>query len=122
MDPPIDWSTWFAVALPVSFISLVLIWFLLIVSYRPSRAPGADLDQDGLVLGGESERDLEIRPIRPTKERFGVKQWWVTGVCVVTIGLWCFEHQLHGVVGDMGVIAILPIVAFFSTGVLKKVR
>jgi len=118
MDPPIDWSTWFAVALPVSFVSLILIWLLLIISYRPSRAPGADLDS-GLA---DHETKLEIRVIRPTKEQFGVKQWWVISVCIVTIGLWCMEHKLHEVVGDMGVIAILPVVAFFSTGVLKKVR
>jgi phosphate transporter len=92
------------------------------VSYRPSRAPGTDLHADaGMVLGDEEERELEIKPIRPTKEKFGAKQWWVVCVCVVTIGLWCVEHKLHEVVGDMGVVAILPIFAFFSTGVLKKV-
>ncbi|KAF8885871.1 SPX domain-containing protein [Gymnopilus junonius] len=46
--------------------------------------------------------------------------YWVTFVCIVTIGLWCIEHKIEGVVGDMGVIAIIPVVAFFSTGVLKK--
>ena len=51
---------------------------------------------------------------------FSIK-WWVTIVCVVTIGLWCVAHEIQDVVGDMGVIAIFPIVAFFSTGVLKKV-
>jgi len=49
-----------------------------------------------------------------------MKQYWVTFVCLVTIVLWCIEHSIEDVVGDMGVIAIIPIVAFFSTGVLKK--
>ena len=31
------------------------------------------------------------------------------------------EKKIEQYVGDMGVIAILPILAFFSTGVLKKV-
>ncbi|KAJ7680049.1 SPX domain-containing protein [Mycena rosella] len=107
MDPPISWGQWFIVALPVSFISILLIWGLLLVSYRPARSPD----------GGP---DLEIKLIRPTRERFSLKQWWVTVVCLVTIGLWCFAHQLEAYLGDMGVIAIIPIVAFFATGVLKK--
>ena len=66
--------------------------------------------------------ELEIKAIRPTRERFTKKQWWVTFVCLVTIALWCIEHEIEEWVGDMGVIALLPIIAFFSTGVLKKVR
>ncbi|KAG6828999.1 hypothetical protein H0H92_005976 [Tricholoma furcatifolium] len=108
MDPPLDWARWFAVALPVSAISIVLIWALLLFSYRPARSP----DDDG---------EIEIRHIRPTREPFTHKQWWVTIVCLVTIGLWCVAHEIEEYIGDMGVIALIPIVAFFSTGVLKKV-
>ncbi|KAI0926346.1 hypothetical protein AcV5_008835 [Taiwanofungus camphoratus] len=107
MEPPLDWASWFAVALPVSAVSILLIWLLLLVSYRPARSP-------------DGEGEIEIRPIRATREKFSMKQWWVSLVCLVTIGLWCFEHQIEDVVGDMGIIAIIPIVAFFSTGVLKK--
>jgi phosphate transporter len=109
MEPPLDWGRWLLVALPVSGMSIVLIWLLLLISYRPSRLP----------MGGGS---LEIKSIRPTRERFTMKQWWVTLVCLVTIFLWVIEHEIEEWIGDMGVIAIIPIVAFFGTGVLKKVR
>jgi phosphate transporter len=109
MDPPLDWASWFAVALPVSAISIILIWLLLLVSYRPSQSPDP------------TEGDIQIKPIRPTKEPFSLKQYWVTFVCLITIALWCVEHEIEEYVGDMGIIAILPIVAFFSTGVLRKV-
>ncbi|KAG5641625.1 hypothetical protein DXG03_004577 [Asterophora parasitica] len=107
MEPPLDWARWFAVALPVSGISILLIWVMLLVSYRPARSP----DGEGFI---------EIKQIRATKERFTHKQWWVTIVCLVTIALWCVAHEIEEYVGDMGVIAIIPIVAFFTTGVLKK--
>lgn len=71
-------------------------------------------------MGGSGS--LEIKSIRPTRERFTVKQWWVTFVCVATIILWVVEHGIEKWIGDMGVIAIIPIVAFFGSGVLKKVR
>nr|GAT50507.1 predicted protein [Mycena chlorophos] len=109
MDPPISWGAWFIVAIPVSVVSLLLIWGLLLVAYQPARAPD----------GGP---DLVIRVIRPPKERFSLKQWWVVFVCIGTIGLWC-AAQSEGVketLGDMGVIALIPVVAFFATGVLKK--
>lgn len=107
MDPKLDWASWFAVALPVSIISIILIWLLLLVMYRPARSP-------------DGEGEIEIRTIRPTRESFTLKQYWVTFVCLFTISLWCFEHKIEGLVGDMGIIAIVPIVAFFATGVLKK--
>ncbi|KAH7341753.1 Sodium/sulfate symporter [Rhizoctonia solani] len=106
MDPPLDWLQWFAVAIPVSAVTIFVIWLLLLVSYKPSYAP------DGT--------ELRIRPIRPTKESFTLKQYWVSIVCLVTIALWCVAHQIDHIFGDMGVIAIIPIVAFFSTNVLKK--
>ena len=108
MDPQVSWAQWFTVALPVSGISIFLIWLLLLASYRPARSP-------------DGEGDIEIRPIRPTRDSFTLKQYWVIFICLVTISLWCVEHAIHEVVGDMGVIALIPIIAFFSTGVLKKV-
>ncbi len=108
MDPPLDWAKWFAVALPVSAISLLLIWGLLLASYRPAESP----DGDG---------EIEIKTIRPTREAFTAKQYWVSFVCLFTIALWCVAHEIEHYVGDMGVIALIPVIAFFSTGVLKKV-
>ncbi|KAF7327088.1 SPX domain-containing protein [Mycena kentingensis (nom. inval.)] len=107
MEPPISWGAWFFVSIPVSVISIFLIWGLLIVSYRPARAPD----------GGP---DIEIKLIRPTRETFSWKQYWVVFVCVVTIALWCVARQVADYLGDMGIIALIPIVAFFATGVLKK--
>lgn len=107
MSQPLDWLGWFAVAIPVSGFSIILIWLLLLASYNPSK-----------TIDGE---ELVIKPIRATKEKFSAKQYYVSVVCIGTIGLWCFEHKLEHIVGDMGIIAIIPILAFFGTGVLKKV-
>ena len=107
MDPPLDWARWFAVALPVSAVSIVLIWGLLLLAYQPSRAPT-----------GET---LEIKSVRAAREGFTRKQVFVSLVCLGTIGLWCVARAIENYVGDMGIIAVIPIVAFFGTGVLKKV-
>lgn len=101
MAPQPSWGIWFFVALPVGIISLLLIWILLLVSFKPGKG-------------------TTIVPVRPVKDKFSGTQWFVTIVCLVTIGLWCASHQLEDVFGDMGVVAILPIVVFFGTGILTK--
>lgn len=108
MKDELDWAQWFAVALPVSTVSIILIWLLLLVIYRPS-----------VTLDGEV---LEIKEIRASKDAFTLQQYWVSFVCFATIVLWLIEKRIESLVGHMGIIAIVPIVAFFSTGVLRKVR
>ncbi|KAF2834171.1 SPX-domain-containing protein [Patellaria atrata CBS 101060] len=101
MEPQPGWGIWFFIALPICIISIVLIWLLLLVTFKPGHK-------------------TTIVPIRPMKDRFSGIQWFVSIVTVATIVLWCVSHQLEPVFGDMGVIAIIPIVLFFGTGVLTK--
>lgn len=54
------------------------------------------------------------------RDSFSGIQWFISIVTVITIALWCVTHQLEPVLGDMGVVAIIPIVLFFGTGILTK--
>ncbi|KAH8157456.1 hypothetical protein CIB48_g10793 [Xylaria polymorpha] len=101
MEPPPTWGQWLFIAIPVGIVSLLLIWVLLLVTFRPGKG-------------------TTIVPIRSVREHFTGLQWFVSAVCVTTIGLWCASHALEATFGHMGVIAILPIVVFFGTGILTK--
>ncbi|KAH7160619.1 SPX domain-containing protein [Dactylonectria macrodidyma] len=101
MQPAPTWLQWFFIVIPVGAVSLFLIWFLLLVTFQPGKG-------------------TTIAPIRPVKEKFTGVQWFVTIVTITTIGLWCGSHEMEGVFGDMGVIAIIPIVLFFGIGILTK--
>ncbi|KAF2236515.1 SPX domain-containing protein [Viridothelium virens] len=101
MHPQPGWGVWFFVALPVCIISILAIWLLLLVTFRPGRG-------------------TSIVPIKAMKDRMTGTQWFISGVTLATIGLWCVSHQLQGVFGDMGVIALIPLVLFFGTGILTK--
>ena len=57
-----------------------------------------------------------------TQDPITRSQVFVVVVSVTTVGLWCFNSKLQGITGEMGVIAILPLVAFFGFGILGKVR
>ncbi|PHH81941.1 hypothetical protein CDD82_7480 [Ophiocordyceps australis] len=101
MEPAPTWPQWFFITIPVGSVSISLIWILLLVTFQPGKGTA-------------------IAPIRPLKERFSGVQWFVSIVTVVTIALWCTSHQLENIFGDMGVIAIIPIVLFFGIGILTK--
>jgi len=101
MEPPPTWGQWFFIVIPVGVISIFLIWILLLVTFKPGQG-------------------TTIVPIRPVRDPFNGLQWFVSGVTISTIGLWCASHQLESTFGDMGVIAIIPIVIFFGVGILTK--
>ena len=101
MRPEPSWGAWFFVALPVCIFSILLIWLLLLVTFQPGKG-------------------TTIVPIRPMKDGFTGVQWFISIVTLATIGLWCVTHQIERTFGDMGVVAIIPLVLFFGTGILTK--
>ena len=101
MLPAPSWGIWFFIALPICIIAIVLVWLLLLATFRPGK-------------------DTNIIPIRPMKDRFTGTQYFISAVTLLTIVLWCVSHQLEHIFGDMGVIAIIPLVMFFGTGILTK--
>lgn len=101
MVPEPSWGIWFFITWPISFLSLFLIWCLLLLTFNPGKG-------------------TNIVPLRPMRDKYTGVQWFISVVTVATIVLWCVTHQLEGVFGDMGVVAIIPIVLFFGTGILTK--
>jgi len=101
MNEPLSWAQWFAIALPVATCSIFGIWALLIWLYK-------------------WDKTITINTVRPAKEKFTSTQWFVCIVTLATVGLLCVEHQLEFAVGDMGIIALLPLVIFFGSGILRK--
>jgi phosphate transporter len=101
MHPGPSWGIWFFIALPVCIITILLIWLLLLVTFKPGQG-------------------TTIVPIRRMKDRLNGVQYFIIFVTIATIVLWCVSHQLASTFGDMGVIAIIPLVLFFGTGILTK--
>ncbi|KAK5988670.1 ABC transporter 1 [Cladobotryum mycophilum] len=101
MKPAPTWLQWFFIVIPVGIVSISLIWLLLLVTFQPGKG-------------------TSIAPIRALKEKFTTVQWFVSIVTVITIILWCASHKLEPIFGDMGVIAIIPIILFFGIGILTK--
>ncbi|KAJ3023248.1 low-affinity phosphate transporter [Thoreauomyces humboldtii] len=108
MDPPPSWPQFFAVSIPLVIAMDLLIWGALLMIYRPQDSAGAAPPELFGRVSYFAEHPLDR------------KQWYIIGVSLLTIILWCAESGLEDYVGDMGVIAIVPIVAFYGAGVLTK--
>ena len=50
------------------------------------------------------------------------KQAYVIFIALGTVGLWCANSALDKYVGQMGIVAIIPMVFFFGFGLLNKAR
>ncbi|WBW70568.1 phosphate (Pi) transmembrane transporter Plt1 [Schizosaccharomyces osmophilus] len=101
MDPSPGWGEWFAVSIPVCIVCVLGVWLFL------------------LFLSSSSER-VVLAKIRPSRDKFTKTQWFISFVTIITIILWCFERRYDEIFGDMGVIALIPIIVFFGTGLLTK--
>lgn len=100
MSPPPSWGEWFVVSTPVCAVSLLLIWFFLICTFDCS------------------SKTTRIIPIRTMDGTFTTTQYFISAVTLITITLWCFASKLTGVFGEMGIIALIPIILMFGTGLL----
>lgn len=102
MSPAPTWGQWFAIAIPVCILSNIFIWGILVLTFKPGK-------------------DVKVTaPIRVVNERFGFTQWFISIVTILTIILWCFSHQLEPYVGEMGVLALIPVVVFFGSKILTS--
>ncbi|CAG8461974.1 13453_t:CDS:2 [Ambispora leptoticha] len=102
MMPQPSWIEWFIISIPLCILADIVIWIILLWNYKPA------------------ETSLLIHPIRASRDPWSNTQIFVCVVTLITIVLWCAEKQLEFYLGDMGVIAILPLVLFFGTGILTK--
>ncbi|CAI5758925.1 unnamed protein product [Candida verbasci] len=101
MDPPPSWLQWFIIALPVCILSLLLIWIFLLVTFNCN------------------SKNTHLVGIRTLDEKFTGIQWYIIFVTLSTILLWCVASKLTGIFGEMGIIALIPIILFFGTGLLS---
>lgn len=101
MDPQPTWGEWFIIALPVCLLSLVGVWMFLLLTFN------------------YNAKNTQLVGIRTVDDKFSGTQWFIVAVSFSTIILWCLASRLQGIFGEMGIIALIPLVLFFGTGLLS---
>ncbi|KAG0672477.1 member of the phosphate permease [Maudiozyma exigua] len=95
----INWGQFFAVALPAGILATIICWGILCATFKINLT--------------------KLEKFEPIRTRFTLKQWFICGVTIATIILWCVEAQIESAFGSSGQIAIIPIVVFFGSGLLS---
>lgn len=102
MSPPPSWTDWFCVSVPLCLLGNSIVWLWLLYSYK-------------------IKNSSQITALTSTSSSTITRtQIYVICVTLFTIVLWCIARTYHDTLGDMGVIAIIPLIAFFGTGILTK--
>ncbi|PJF16540.1 putative SPX domain-containing protein, partial [Paramicrosporidium saccamoebae] len=99
----ISWLTWFAISIPVCALALFACW---------------------TAICWESKEEKPTLPsavyFHPTPFVWGRKEVAVVSVTIMTIACWCSGPIGVGLFGNMGIIAVIPMIAFFGSGMLNK--
>ncbi|CCW60176.1 unnamed protein product [Phytomonas sp. EM1] len=100
----VSFAAWGWVALPLVALGVVVAWGLLMVVWRPFReVPFIPLQ----VVNTEAEKEVSV-----------ATRTVVAVVSGITIILWLLPENL--VFADTGLVALIPVVIFFGTGILSK--
>ncbi|QLG70219.1 hypothetical protein HG535_0A01570 [Zygotorulaspora mrakii] len=95
----VGWGQFFAIALPSGILAMLMAWGVMCVSFKFHKT--------------------KVEKFVPIRTSFTLKQYFVIFVTLGTILLWCVENEIEGAFGSSGIIAALPIVLFFGTGLLS---
>ncbi|KAH9456490.1 hypothetical protein KEM48_003207 [Puccinia striiformis f. sp. tritici PST-130] len=137
MNPPPSWIVWFSIGIPISTLTIISTWAILTWSYEREfsytnsssfikNRNGFNVEEEDPelnLLAPQSKFNqpiIYIKPIPNPKAPFSISQWFILFISFITILLWCFENFFHEFFGDMGVIALLPMIVFFGSGLLRK--
>jgi len=95
----IGFIEWIGTALPLCVLLVVICHLVLTAWFRPGHY--------GLPL------------IPKHQDRFDARHRVVIGTMIISVLLWCFKPAL-GIFGSEGIIACIPVVILFGTGILTK--
>lgn len=98
MDPQPSWGQWFVISIPTCLLCLGLVWVFLLITFN--------------------YKNTKLVAIRTSNEKFTFVQWYIIGISIITIVLWCVASKLQGIFGEMGIISLIPIILFFGGGLL----
>ncbi len=100
----ISFLEWMILAIPLTAVVLIFTYFLLYYSYKPS------------------VKELKIELDHEGKKGFSKKQLFVLVVFSITVLLWLTSSvsMVDNLFRSAGIIALIPAVVFFSTGLLDK--
>lgn len=122
---------WIKVSIPVTLLSALGVWIGLLVIWRPwrmslspSTTPNLDLEtchpSRPASVVSDSLTPIKVETIPESRHLTPLLRYWTIFVAVVTVFLWLSARKLENVLGGLGIVSLVPIVALFGSGALDK--
>lgn len=98
-DNIISFQAWVLIAIPQCAVMVGCFYLALLVLYQPQR--------------------YVLPPLPHFTEEFRWPHWVIIATLFVTVTIWSF-HGLQDLFGSAGVVAVIPVLVFFGSGILKR--
>ena len=98
----ITFPEWMAVASTTSLVAVICVFFFLWWFFKPTIA--------------------KLVPPTWQPQPIGIKHFFVITVTLATIGIWCAgtTTAVKNMIGDIGIVALMPVVLFYGSGLLSR--
>lgn len=110
---------WVIFAVPICICATGLCWLLLRWHYKtglPSGIQTSMIASEAGDLETTTEDSLESR----APKAMGLREWYVIAIVAVTVLMWCCFDALKPVFGNMGIVALIPVLALYGPGLLTS--
>jgi len=95
----VGFGEWLAIATPLCVVHLTFIWMMLLWYYKPEG----------------NMHNLTVENINLDQ-----RHYYIIFVLIITVLFWCFFKLFSNLWGCLGTIGLIPVIAFYATGVLVQ--
>jgi phosphate transporter len=95
----VTFMTWLAIALPLCTVMILVSFLLLCFWFQPHK--------------------YRLPKVPKFDEKFGLPHYTIMGTIALTVVLWSW-HKASNAFGSAGMVAVLPVIVFYGTGILTK--
>lgn len=96
----VQFVEWMAFGFPVSLLLCIAEWGYLVWKFKPKRERITVMEQT-----------QELAP-------WGLKHTYIVAITFITIFLWTIQEKLPGILGNIGITSLIPVITFFGSGML----
>lgn len=103
-------------AVPICICATVVCWLWLRWYFKTGLPDGI---QTSMINGNESpDSSLSVAALSASDKRMGLKEWYIVSVVTLTVFMWCIFDTLEPVFGNMGIVALFPVIALYGPQLL----
>jgi len=112
----VSFVEWCGFGIPLAMVWVFCIWFVLRSNYKTNLPEGIEASFEPEM----TEDEQGTSPAAAEKSGFDGTELFIMLVITGTILMWIVFDSLSETFGNIGIVALIPVIVFFGTGLLSK--